>query len=225
MMRDDAELTVKDVGQSDPSLGPDLAPRVRPVQKRAREAVDLILDTAGELLEQVGVDAFNTNLLADRAGVAVRSVYRYYPNKLAVIVALAERQASEWESSFNRYLAVISNPESDAIAAWEKLLGAYVVFLEGKRGRSAIRRAMQAIPELQEADRSNNDHLSRQIAGALRARGVTVGEQRLRIVGRLLLDTGDAAVDEALALEQRVPGAILDELKLMHRSYLARYLG
>jgi AcrR family transcriptional regulator len=216
---------VKNVGQGGPSTGPDLAPRVRPVQKRARETVDLILDTAGELLDQVGVDAFNTNLLADRAGVAVRSVYRYYPNKLAVIVALAERQALEWESSFKRYLAMVSDPGRDAIAAWEELLEAYVVFLERKRGRSAIRRAMQALPELAEADRSNNDHLSRQIAAALRARGVTVGEPRLRLVGRMLLDSGDAAVDEALALEQRVPAPILDELKLMHRSYLARYVG
>jgi AcrR family transcriptional regulator len=216
---------VKNVGHAGQQTEPDLSPRVRPVQKRARETVDLILDTAGELLEQVGVDAFNTNLLAERAGVAVRSVYRYYPNKLAVIVALGERQAAEWESLFNRLVAVVADPEQDPLAAWEALLEAYVVFLEGKRGRSAIRRAMQALPELQETDRVNNDRLSQRIATALRARGVEVDEERLRVVGRLLLDTGDAAVDEALAVEPQVPAAIVEELKHMHRSYLSRFVG
>jgi AcrR family transcriptional regulator len=216
---------VKNVGHVGQQTEPDLSPRVRPVQKRARETVDLILDTAGELLEQVGVDAFNTNLLAERAGVAVRSVYRYYPNKLAVIVALGERQAAEWESLFNGLVAVVADPEQDPLAAWEALLEAYVVFLEGKRGRSAIRRAMQALPELQETDRVNNDRLSQRIATALRARGVEVDEERLRVVGRLLLDTGDAAVDEALAVEPQVPAAIVEELKHMHRSYLSRFVG
>ncbi len=70
---EDAGLAVKDVGQAGQSAGPDLSPRVRPVQKRARETIDLILDTAGDLLEQGGVGAFNTNLLADRAGGAVGS--------------------------------------------------------------------------------------------------------------------------------------------------------
>ena len=44
--------------------------------ERAQETVDQILDNAAILLDEVGVDAFNANLLAERAEVAVRSVYR-----------------------------------------------------------------------------------------------------------------------------------------------------
>jgi AcrR family transcriptional regulator len=201
----------------------DLAPRLRPVQRRAKKTVDSILDTAGELLEEVGIDAFNTNLLAQRAGVAVRSVYRYYPNKLAVIVGLAERQAHEWQESFSSLVLTMKDPNQSALDAWSHLLDGYVTYLEGKRGRSAIRRAMQALPRLREVNRDDNDELSRQIAGALRARGVAQSASLLRLVGRLLLETSDAAIDDALSRHGRVPKATLDEIKLMHRSYLALY--
>ncbi len=120
----------------------DLSPRVRPVQKRAQNTLDLILDTAGAVLDEVGIDAFNTNLLAERAGVAVRSVYRYYPNKLAVIVGFAERQADQWQESFSGLIATMRDPKESALDVWGRILDAYVAFLEGKRGRSAIRRAM-----------------------------------------------------------------------------------
>ena len=202
----------------------DLNPRVRPVQKRAQDTLDLILDTAGVVLDEVGIDAFNTNLLAERAGVAVRSVYRYYPNKLAVIVGLAERQAKQWQASFGELIAEMRNPEQSALDVWERVLDAYMNFVEEKRERSAIRRAMQALPQLHEVNRRDNDYLSEEIASALKARGVRQGIGALRLVGRLLLETCDVTVDDALSRSGRIPSALRGEIKRMHRCYLGLYV-
>ena len=109
---------------SHPEIASDLAPRVRPVQARAKQTVDLILDNAAVLLDEVGIDAFNTNLLAEHAGVAVRSVYRYYPNKLAVIVGVAERQASEWQRLLARLMLPLAEPDQSACDAWDAVLDA-----------------------------------------------------------------------------------------------------
>ena len=202
----------------------DLSPRVRPVQKRAKDTVDHILDNAAALLDEVGVDAFNTNLLAERADVAVRSVYRYYPNKLAVVVGLAERQARQWQELFEQLMVRMADPKGSAFDAWDDVLDAYVSYLGGKRGRPAIHRAMQALPQLNEANRRDNDVLSEAIAVALKARGLPQTRARLRAISRVLLDTADGAIDEALSRRGRVTTQLLDELKLMHRSYLALYL-
>jgi AcrR family transcriptional regulator len=202
----------------------DLTPRVRPVQQRAKDTVEQILDTAAELLDEVGVDAFNTNLLADRANVAVRSVYRYYPNKLAVIVALAERQAAEWQELFTKLLVPMADPSQDALEAWNAALDGYVGYIEGRRGRSAIHRAMQALPPLAEVNRQDNDALSDAIAAALKARGLSLPRAHLRMISRVLLDTQDVAIDEALSRRGRVPVQLLDELKLMHNRYLTLYI-
>ncbi len=203
----------------------DLSPRVRPVQARAKQTVDLILDNAGVLLDEVGVDAFNTNLLAERAGVAVRSVYRYYPNKLAVIVGLAERQASEWQTLLARLMLPLADPDQSARDAWDAVLDAYVAYLEAKQGRSAMHRAMQALPQLSEVNRRDNDVLSDAIYRALKTRGLRQPAGRLQSISRVLLDTMDVAVDEALRRRGRVARPLLDELKRMHRSYLEPYLG
>jgi hypothetical protein len=39
-----------------------------------------------------------------------------------------------------------------------------------------------------------------------------------------LLAGSDATVDDALSRKGRVPTAVLDEIELMHRSYLALYV-
>jgi AcrR family transcriptional regulator len=202
----------------------DLAPRVRPIQDRAKHTVDLILDTASTLLEEIGIDAFNTNLLAERAQVAVRSVYRYYPNKLAVIVGLAERQADEWQAKLDELIVGMQDPEQSALDVWDQVLDAYVEYLEAGKGWSAIRRAMQSMPQLRQVNGSENDALSRAISLNLQACGATQPLPHLRLVGRLLLETSDAAIDDALSRSGSVPSATLDELKLMHRSYLAIYV-
>jgi AcrR family transcriptional regulator len=196
---------------------------VRPVQKRAIQTVDLILQTAAQLLDEVGVDAFNTNLLADRAEVAVRSVYRYYPNKLAVIVALYERHEKAWAPHFHDAMCGLADPEQSALEVWERCVDNYVEYLDKDVGW-AIRRVIQGIPEIRDIDRRDNDGRARKIAAALLERGARVNGRRLEAVGRLLIETTTAAIDDAWSRYGRVPTAVARELKLMHRSYLARYV-
>ncbi|MCA9645888.1 MAG: helix-turn-helix transcriptional regulator, partial [Myxococcales bacterium] len=81
--------------------------RVKPVQARAIQTVEHILRTAADLLAEVGVDQFNTNLLAERADVRVRTVYRYFLDKHAVILCLAERMYQRADESLTRTLRVV----------------------------------------------------------------------------------------------------------------------
>jgi len=159
-------------------LGAHLAPRRQPVQERARKTVELILDTAAALLEEAGVEAFNTNLLAERAGVRVRTVYRYFPNKLAVMTAVAERLAEEWDGWFEGFRA-LSDPRSSWRTLWVAYIGTFVDGIRRVRGGLAIRRAMRALPELQAIDRQDNERLARQLAAAIERRGVVVPLTRL----------------------------------------------
>lgn len=66
--------------------------RVTPRQARARASVEAILEAAAQILEAHGEAAFNTNAVAERAGVSIGAVYRYFPDKRAILVALAERE-------------------------------------------------------------------------------------------------------------------------------------
>ena len=50
-----------------------------------------MLATATELLDRVGAEGLTTNLIASESGVNISSIYKYFPNKHAILVALFER--------------------------------------------------------------------------------------------------------------------------------------
>jgi AcrR family transcriptional regulator len=73
---------------------PELLPRKQPRQARATAMVDIILLAATRVLTTESLAGFNTNRVADVAGVSIGSLYQYFPNKAALVAALIERDQS-----------------------------------------------------------------------------------------------------------------------------------
>jgi AcrR family transcriptional regulator len=72
-----------------------LSARREPRQRRSRETVDAILEAAARVFADRGHAGGTTNHIARAAGVSVGSLYEYFPNKDAILVALVERQRGE----------------------------------------------------------------------------------------------------------------------------------
>ncbi len=66
--------------------------RVIPRQQRSLATVDVILEAAAQVLEIAGEAGFNTNAIAERAGVGIGSIYRYFPDKHAILVEMGRRE-------------------------------------------------------------------------------------------------------------------------------------
>jgi AcrR family transcriptional regulator len=67
--------------------------RVVPQQPRAQASVEAILTAAQLLLDEVGYERATTNRIAERAGVNVALLYRYFAGKESIVGALIERAA------------------------------------------------------------------------------------------------------------------------------------
>jgi AcrR family transcriptional regulator len=65
--------------------------RKLPTQARSRARVDAILKAAGALLGEVGYDGLSTNLVAERAGVPVGSIYQFFEGKDDIVAALVQQ--------------------------------------------------------------------------------------------------------------------------------------
>ena len=63
-------------------------PRKQPLQARSRETYAAILEATARILEAEGLEAANTNAIAERAGVSVGSLYQYFPVKAAIFAEL-----------------------------------------------------------------------------------------------------------------------------------------
>lgn len=66
--------------------------RRRPSQARAVATRDLIFEATAQILEREGEQALNTNRIAERAGVSVGTIYQYFPDKMSILVAMAQAE-------------------------------------------------------------------------------------------------------------------------------------
>ncbi len=62
-----------------------------PRQQRSQRRVEIILNAAAELVSEMGYEAMTTSLIAERADTSIGSLYQFFPNKDAVLQALAKR--------------------------------------------------------------------------------------------------------------------------------------
>jgi AcrR family transcriptional regulator len=82
-----------------------LRPRKRPVQARSQRTVDVVLKAAAQVFSSRGYAGGTTNHLAERAGVSIGTLYEYFPNKDALLVALMEHHIHEGERVLQRAAA------------------------------------------------------------------------------------------------------------------------
>ena len=69
--------------------------RKKPVQRRSQQTVAAILEATARILVENGVKGLNTNRVAELAGVSIGSLYQYFPNKEAMVLALAEQHCAK----------------------------------------------------------------------------------------------------------------------------------
>lgn len=71
-----------------------------PKQERSRKRFNHILDTAADLFVQHGYDPVTTNHIAEKAQVAIGSLYQFFPNKEAILGALVSRYVEDMQLIF-----------------------------------------------------------------------------------------------------------------------------
>lgn len=69
--------------------------RRKPVQRRAHQTVEAILDAVIRILKREGFGAVTTNRIAEVAGVSIGSLYQYFPDKRAIFAALHRRHIEQ----------------------------------------------------------------------------------------------------------------------------------
>lgn len=200
----------------------DLAQRAAPRQARSRATIEHVLEVSAELLEEVGIEGFNTNLLATRAGVGTRAIYRYFPNKFAIILALAER-FRDLEREWIGDLKAIAGPP-DWREAVRQAISGYFSAASRRRGYAALRAASQAVPQIKALDDQLSLELARDLAKGLRALGVAVPARHLAALSRTIIEAANRILDVALQCEEAEAKLLVRELQRMIVSLLSQYI-
>ncbi len=100
-----------------------------PRQRRAKASMDFVLEAAAQVLEATGEAGFNTNAVAERAGVSIGTLYRYFPDKASILRALALREID----AHRQEVMLVLNEGSPGMARDRAMIRAFVGAFAGRR--------------------------------------------------------------------------------------------
>ena len=179
----------------------ELLEKSKPVQARAKRTYEAILEAAGELLVEVGVERISTNIIAERAGITVPALYRYFPNKYAVLNALGavlmDRQNEAFQQWFEQYLGKEGGPQLLLGNVYGLLKLTFDVTREQTGGLEVVQ-SLRAVGPLQELRLTSHRLVASQFAAMMAELLDRPLDELLSMQARLSIDTGYAIVEMAL---------------------------
>jgi AcrR family transcriptional regulator len=217
---------------STPTLTPGPLRRV-PVQGRSVARVQRMLDACASLVDEVGYDGLTTTLLAERAGVAIGSVYQFFPDKRAIVQALTLRNL---EAYLQRLAVRFGEVSFDHW--WDGVDAAIDEFIAMHRtvpGFRSLHFGDVVDVHLLDEEQDNNAVIADQIGQLLLAQfgelasrtgrhsGLT-NEERLRFALSIAVEAADALTKMAFRRDPDGDEAVLVEAKTLIREYLHRYV-
>ncbi|TPI45662.1 TetR/AcrR family transcriptional regulator [Mesorhizobium sp. B2-9-1] len=177
------------------------SPRRSPSQQRSRERVERMLAAASALIAEQGSDAMRMGEVAERAGVSIGSLYQFFPDKRAIVWALAERYTAESQACISAALKDVSDAEglrrsfSELVDIYYQLFLAEPVMRDIWSGTQADK----ALRELELADsRANADFL----LAVLKRIRPDADPIELETAAFLVWQMGEAAVRLAISVER-----------------------
>ena len=107
-----------------------LSPRKQPSQRRSRATVGAIVEAAARVFAREGYAAGTTNRIAETAGVAIGSLYEYFPNKASILVAVAERHLDQMLADVDEMLAAAESGAPSLASLIERFVDAMLAVHE-----------------------------------------------------------------------------------------------
>lgn len=137
--------------------GDDAAIRRVPQQRRSRQKVNKILETAKKLFQESGMDSVSMREIAREAGMAIATVYQYFPNKQSIVRRIWENYTETVDTVLETELATLLEDPSSATV--QRAIGRIVDNVARSHEENPafveIRRCVEATPDLRELNFEN----------------------------------------------------------------------
>jgi AcrR family transcriptional regulator len=141
----------------------DLDPKLAPSQARGRNTYETILAAAGELLGNVGFERLSTNMVCQSAGLTPPALYRYFPNKYAILSELGRRLMDAQDEAVYQWIregGLDADTIEDAAARNLEIMTQINSITRDMPGGPWVLRAMRAVPMLQEIRSQSRDRVA-----------------------------------------------------------------
>ncbi len=165
----------------------DLKMRREPRQQRTLEIIEKIEQATLALLKESGISQLNTNAIAERCGIDIKSLYRFFPNKEAIVYRLVQ----QWLEEIRTRETAIYQGELGLIETWNALDDMIDLIEQQFSGYSALWQAMDLIPALHDLEQAHEAIQLDNMVTLLRKHGCHWPEDELTELARYLYRTWD----------------------------------
>ena len=213
---------------ADPARLTPASTRRVPTQRRSQERLERIARAAGELCAELGADAVTMEGISARADTSIGSLYQFFPNKDALLHAVAERYVEDLFALLDASDAADAGGVADLPldALVDALLEPFVAFHRAHPGYFAILFAPQGGEALRSVRGRLRDRLAQRVERLFAARAPRLDPAKRR---RLALTAVEASRALMQYIEVSVPRserrAMREELHAMLVAYLGPWMG
>jgi AcrR family transcriptional regulator len=197
--------------------------RTEPVQERGAARVEALLDAAAAVVDEVGFDRLTTAMVAEHAGSSIGTVYRYFPDRIALLQGLRDRAVQRYR------IAVVETLRAGKPATWIQAIDlAMEAFVELFRSEPGFR-----IIRFFDVQRSPGDSSDEYDVGYFAAKlgeilsdtyGLPAGDE-LDFRMAIAVELGESLVDRAFLIAANGDERFIAEAHAVVRAYLGSYYG
>ncbi|PSK99447.1 TetR family transcriptional regulator [Murinocardiopsis flavida] len=182
-----------------------------------------MLDACAELLDENGYAELTTTRIAERASVAIGSVYQFFPDKRAVTQALGLRYLEMFSARVSARLAQESFGHwPDAVDA---IIDEYIVMHRTVPGFRSLHFGDVVDVNLLDAGVDNNTVIADRLRElVVNGAGARRGERLDRTV-TVAVEAADSVLKLAFRDDPDGDRLFIEEAKVLVRSYLSRHFG
>jgi len=193
-----------------------------PVQGRSVARVQRMLDACADIVDEVGYEGLTTTLLAERAEVAIGSVYQFFPDKRAIVQALTLRNMEAY------LLRLAARFETGTFDHWwdgvDAGIDEYIDMHRTVPGFRTLHFGDVVDVHLLDEDRDNNAVIAEQLARLLMEQFQVEDSPRLRFTLEIAVEASDALIKLAFRRNPEGDEAVIGEAKALIREYLHRHV-
>ncbi|TFB88151.1 TetR/AcrR family transcriptional regulator [Cryobacterium algoricola] len=200
--------------------------RIEPIQQRSTARLSGLLDATAIVVDEVGFDRITTAMVAERAGASIGTVYRYYPDRVAVLHALRERVIQRYRLRVARDIKL-----ADPKTPWETIDCAITAFVDMYRTEPGFRimhfadRERLPISAVSPADGIEVGFLAGQLAVVLSERfGLSYGPELLFRL-EVMVEMAAAVLSRGFQSDVMGDERYIAEARRVLSVYLAGYYG
>jgi AcrR family transcriptional regulator len=170
--------------------------KMNPHTKRNNSTRERLLEAAGALLREVGMERISTNMICQRAGVTPPALYHYFSDKYDIVAALGERLMQSQNDALVAWIELYADSDiEDYIENIGQLLHVTAAITEAEPGGVWLERALHSTPRLDHVRIQSHQFVTEKLAEALHLKVPSRSFESVSRRVRFIVEIGYAAVE------------------------------